>query len=101
MSIYAFYLEGWEETSTWGEDRDYLYAQINHNGHDDTKGPQHWITPPDYPVVRTVNALARIVAQVTVTDVPTVLRAMSTGASLAGASERDLLRLGLPTTTGG
>ena len=26
VSIYAFMLEGWEETSTWGEDQDYLYA---------------------------------------------------------------------------
>ena len=95
MSIYAFYLDGWEETSTWGEDQDYLYAQINRNGHDDTRGPQYWITPPDYPVVRTTTELAEIIGRITATDVPTVLHTMSAGASLAGASRQNLRQLGL------
>ena len=97
MSIYAFYLEGWEETSTWGEDQDYLYAQINHNGHDDSHGPQYWITPPDYPIVRTTAGLARLIASVTATDPTEALRAMSIGATLAGATPTDLHRLQLPS----
>lgn len=96
MSIYAFYLEGWEETSTWGEDQDYLYAQINHNGHDDCHGPEHWITPPDYPVVRTVDELAGLIAGVTAAARREVLRAMSIGATLAGATPPDFHRLHLP-----
>lgn len=96
MSIYAFYLQGWEETSTWGEDQDYLYAQINRNGHDGSRGPEYWITPPDYPVVRTTADLARLIARVTATDHVAVLRAMSVGADLAGASQSERQQLGLP-----
>ena len=95
MSIYAFYLDGWEETSTWGEDQDYLYAQINRNGHDDTRGPQYWITPPHYPVLRTTRELAQIIASVTAAESSAVLQAMSEGAKLAGATQSELRLLGL------
>jgi hypothetical protein len=95
-SIYPLFLNGWEDTSTWGDDDDYLYAQLTRNGVPDTNGPEYWITPPHYPAARTTTELAQLIANVTTADAPTVLRGMAFGAKVAGASDSELRGLGLP-----
>lgn len=79
VSIYALFLDGWDELSTWGDDGDNLYAQMTRNGNSDDDGPGFWITPPEYPTVTQPEELAHLVSQVTNAQVDTVLNAMAEG----------------------
>jgi hypothetical protein len=96
MSIYPLLLDGWDDTSTWGEDGGYLYAQLTRNGVADDNGPEVWITPPRYPVVYTAPELARVIAQATAIDQQAILHGMATGAALGRASHTERQRLDLP-----
>lgn len=96
MSIYALFLDGWEDTSTWGQDGGHLYAQLTRNGVSDDDGPEFWITPPGYPMVRTGPELARLIAEATACRSDEVLRGMSRGAAVAGADRAERQRLDLP-----
>ena len=95
-SIYPLFLNGWEDTSTWGDDDDFLYAQLARNGASDADGPEDWITPPHSPPARTTTELAQLIADVTTADGDTVLRSMAFGAKVAGATDSELRGLGLP-----
>lgn len=94
MSIYPLFLDGWDDTSTWGEDGGHLYAQLTRNGVSDD-GPQFWITPPGYPVVRTAFDLARLIGETTACSSEEVLHGMSRGAAAAGADRAERQRLDL------
>ncbi len=96
MSIYPLLLDGWEDTSTWGEDNGHLYAQLTRNGVSDDNGPEFWITPPHHPVVYSVDDLAHVIARATACGHEVVLRGMATGAAIAGATPAERMRLDLP-----
>lgn len=96
MSIYPLFLDGWDDTSTWGEDGGHLYAQLTRNGVSGDDGPEFWITPPDYPVVRTGRELAQLIAEATACRSNEVLQGMSGGAAVAGADLVTRQRLDLP-----
>ena len=96
MNIYPLLLEGGEDTSTWGEDSGQLYAQLTRNGVSDDNGPEFWITPHRYPAVHTVVDLSHIIARVTASGQDAVLRGMTTGATIAGASPAERQHLDLP-----
>ncbi len=91
MSIFPLLLSGWDELSTWGEEDDYLYAQVTRNGLSDDEGPQFWITPPAHAIYRTVPELAAAVSHVTGVDRSAVLGDMA-----AGLAPNDRQRLDLP-----
>lgn len=86
MSIYGLSLDGWDELSTWGFDTPlghsadgYFYAQLTRNGNSDDDGPDIWITPPDFPVIRTSEELAVVIADATSADLSAVYAAMHVG----------------------
>ena len=88
MSIYPLLLDGWDDTSTWGEDRGQLYAQLTRNGVSDDNGPEFWITPPRYPRFARGPELANLMERSTACGHEAVLRGMAIGATVAGASRR-------------
>lgn len=81
MTINGLLLQGWEDLSTWGYDSglDSYYAQLTRNGNSDDDGPDIWITPPRWPAIPHPDALARVIADATGTDVTTVHTAMDAG----------------------
>src|SRR4051812_44136121 len=96
MSIYPLLLDGWEDTSTWGEDGGQLYAQLTRNGVSDDNGPEFWIAPPRNPSVHTGPELAHLIGQVIACHHDAVLRGMAIGAAAGGVGQAERQRLGLP-----
>lgn len=95
MGIYALFLDGWDEPSTWGDDGDHLYAQVTRNGSSDHDGPEFWITPPEYPTVTQPEELVHLISKVTNAQVDTVLNAMT-----EGVPESKRHAMGLPSSIG-
>ncbi len=81
MSMYAFYLQGWEDLSTWGRDDDLYYAQLTRNDASDDDGPQIQITPPSF-VVHSVGELVHVIATAIAEKPDVVDDAMSRGLAL-------------------
>ncbi|MYW71917.1 hypothetical protein [Pseudonocardia sp. SID8383] len=114
MSANIFLLDGWDDTSVWGLDDDYYYAQLTPNDVDDANGPQVWITPPRY-LIGSANELMRTIAAVLDLPADLVDQAMARGLAISrgepvvsvpisgatsslrvqhdGSGERDVLRL--------
>jgi len=98
MSIYGLCLDGWEDLSTWGYDeaQGSLYAQLTRNASSDDDGPDIWVTPPRFPVIRTSDGLASVIAAATGSALPAVYAAMNAG--LEGHDDESSRMLRLPSS---
>ena len=98
MSIYGLCLAGWEDLSTWGYDeaQGSLYAQLTRNTSSDDDGPDIWVTPPRFPVIRTSDGLASVIAAATGSALPVVYAAMNAG--LEGHDDESSRLLRLPSS---
>src|SRR5580700_174464 len=77
----ALQLPGWGRLSVWGWDAQggHLYAQLwnDASGLTADDRPEHWISPPAWPVTGDVRELARQIAHATRVDLPAVLDALA------------------------